>query len=335
MYRRGYAQRAAVPMGPGAPAMKYKTITDPDGSQIMVPPGAAGNFGGQQRPSRLMSGVRSSGQARPGSNWTMGERAAAGAYGGLSAGPQGAAANAATVGLASASGLNLPSMHTPQQRAALGLGGAPRPGGAGARPPAPSAASQAMTNMFNQQMNLNMKQRGDLQDIGQGNIAALQRRNASNAALAGRSIGGGYLGGQRAMLTQGLGQMNKDLLANDAQRQQLMSAQLERELQQSNRAEDRQNQLSDRDAGWEREDTLREADAKANQDKAIRESYADAYKKAFQSGIGDPNHRNNAWVIDQLNRYIATGDESIKQYLDEYLAGHRNETQELISGYSA
>ena len=196
----------------------------------------------------------------------------------------------------------------PAPGAQLGMAPGARLGPSGplAAPQQPGAAAPAdpragIEALYQQMLDANSKMGGQIQDIGQSNIAALQRRNASNAALAGRSIGGGYLGGQRAMLTQGLDQMNKNLLSNDQARQGILAQQL-------------QNRLADqrRDEEWARQDTIRSEEAKAKATQTQREGRGEALKKAFEATVGKLS--SHPWVEKNIAEYLATGDES---YLNE------------------
>ena len=187
----------------------------------------------------------------------------------------------------------------------LGFGGqtpqAPQAGPAAAANPNQAAPGPAdpragIEALYQQMLDANSKMGGQIQDMGQANIAALQRRNASNSALAGRSIGGGYLGGQRAMLTQGLGQMNRDIMQNDQARQNILGQQL-------------QNRLTDqrRDEDWQRDDTIRGADAQAESDKLQRQGKVDSIVKAFENTVGKLS--GHPWVNEAVANYLATGDE--------------------------
>lgn len=106
--------------------------------------------------------------------------------------------------------------------APAGPGMVPVPSPAAAAPAAPDYRAQA-DQLYNDLLGMNKDARGQITEMGQANIAALQRRNGSLAAMAGRGIGGGYLGGQRSMLTQGMNALQSGLLQNDQQRMDIMS----------------------------------------------------------------------------------------------------------------
>lgn len=155
---------------------------------------------------------------------------------------------------------------TPGGAGAGNVGGGLNPNGVapGANGSAANDYRAQAEDLYKNLLGMNQDARGQIQEMGQANIAALQRRNGAMAALAGRGIGGGYLGGQRAALSQGLQAMNQGLLGNDQQRMQIMGNRLGDLTADARANEERQFQL-DRDlaganAGKTADNLQRDAD---------------------------------------------------------------------------
>lgn len=86
--------------------------------------------------------------------------------------------------------------------------------------------TQANDRIYADRLAQSDRDRQTMMDVGNNTISSLQRRNASNAALSGFSVGGGsYLGGQRSAAVAGINAFNQGLLNWGNQRQNLYSGQ--------------------------------------------------------------------------------------------------------------
>jgi hypothetical protein len=189
---------------------------------------------------------------------------------------------------------------------------------AGPAPAGPQSQSDVLRaeyeKHFQDLLASNQTARGQMQDIGQANIAALQRRNGALAGLSGRGVGGGYLGGQRTALMQGMNTMNQGLMQNDAQRMDILGRRMGDRLADARASEAQQFQLD-----------LREADATAEAQKnATIQSAADwAGKIKTQTGIdvNDPASFKGPYAgeIQAAYQRVQAGDSGAQAELAELL----------------
>lgn len=118
----------------------------------------------------------------------------------------------------------------PQSPAVAAAGNTPQ---AGTTPPATPPRTDLVTpnqvdtskqdKIYSDQLAQSDKDRETMMQTGYNTISALQRRNASNSALGGFSVGGGaYLSGQRQAAVAGINSFNQGLLNWGTQRQGIM-----------------------------------------------------------------------------------------------------------------
>lgn len=97
------------------------------------------------------------------------------------------------------------------------IGGAQAQGGTSPYTPT-TELTQDQTANYDEWFSNNDANAQKIQDIGNRNIAAMSRKNATLAALSGSGGGAAYLQGQRAALSSGLATMDNALLANSQAR---------------------------------------------------------------------------------------------------------------------
>lgn len=236
----------------------------------------------------------------------------------------------------------------PQSPAVAATGNTPQ---AGTTPPATPPRTDLVTpnqvdtsrqdKIYSDQLAQSDKDRETMMQTGYNTISALQRRNASNSALGGFSVGGGaYLSGQRQAAVAGINSFNQGLLNWGTQRQNIMGQAAGTAANSASQNANISNQANQFNAG--REGNVQDRTANAEATRTAQQTENDVTNfgtdlKQYGIDIANPHGATNAIALS-LSRKLQAAAPGSPEYaaaaaqMSDYKAKLAHAKQLYLSG---